>query len=288
MSRRSPLSRHHPSSSSGAPDCLRTRCQQPSLSSGGAHDCLPTRRLRRQAQSHDISRACPLELRTAPEHVPCRAAAPSHTISQACPLKLWTASEHGACPATILSRFQPSLSSGAPDTLRTWRKPRNSPLSRHQPVLWSSELPPKIVHDTPSPLSRNQLSLSSGARDCLGTRRTPHQTHSDTISPACPPELQTASQHGACHSKPTLTPSAQPVLWSCGLPRNTAHATQQPTLTPSAQPVLWSSGLPPSTAPATPSPLSRHQPGPSSGALDCLPTWRMPTQHLLRQVHSRR
>jgi hypothetical protein len=150
--------------------------------------------------------------------------------------------------------------------------------------------------------SRHQPSLSSGALGCLPTRRLPRQAHSHAINSACPREIWTAYYHGACHAKFTLTPSAKPVLWSSGLPRNTAHANtasatpsplshHQPsvcsgatvwtayyrgachakfTLTPSVKPVLLSSGLPPNTAPATPSPVSHHQPSLSTGALDRL------------------
>jgi hypothetical protein len=108
------------------------------------------------------------------------------------------------------------------------------------------------------PAPRNPFAGSPGA-----------PAHSYAISPACPLELWTPSEHGACHARATLTPSALLVPWRSGPPPHAAHATQQPTLTPSAQPVLWNSGLTPNTADATQSPLSRHQPSLSSVALHC-------------------
>ena len=126
-----------------------------------------------------------------------------------------------------------------------------------------------MAQATPRPFSRHRPSLCSGAPGCLRTRHMPRQIHFHAISPACPLELWTPSEHGACHARATLTPSALPVPWRSGPPPHAAHATQQLTLTPSAQPVLWNSGLTPNTADATQSPLSRHQPSLSSVARHC-------------------
>ncbi len=124
-----------------------------------------------------------------------------------------------------------------------------------QPVLWSSGLPPNTAPATPNQGSHHQPSLSSGAPNCLRVQRLPRQIHFHTISPACPLELRTASEQGACHAKSILAPSAR-------------------------SPFL-SSGLPPITTLATPNSCSRHQPSLSSGAPDCLRAGCLP-----RQIHS--
>ena len=112
-----PLSRHQPSLSSGALDCLRSRrlpCSsplsrhQPNLPSGGP-DCLPTWCMPRSSQFH--------------------------AISQVCPLEIWAVSDHGAGHATpvLTPPAQPVLWSPElphePDAAR-WAPKR--PVRRHE------------------------------------------------------------------------------------------------------------------------------------------------------------
>ncbi len=65
------------------------------------------------------------------------------------------------------------------------------------------------------------VSLQDPNADPSTGRAPSHATTS-----ARPGELWIASEHGAYHAKFTLTPSAQTVVWSFGLPPNTAHAAQ--------------------------------------------------------------
>jgi hypothetical protein len=87
-----------------------------------------------------------------------------------------------------------------------------------QRALWRSRLPPNMVHAPQHLISRHQPSLSSGDLGCL------------SISPACPLELWTASEHTACHPKPTLTPSAQPISGTldCSGPKGPFKALTSP------------------------------------------------------------
>ena len=116
--------------------------------------------------------------------------------------------------------------------------------------------------------------MSPGGLDRLRTRHMPRSSSLSRHQPSLFSGTLTDSEHGGCHAKPTLTPSAQPVICSSSL-LSPAHPLdicqgcplplprRQPSLSSGAldtQPVLCSSGLPPSTPPATPSPLSHHQP----------------------------
>ena len=119
------------------------------------------------------------------------------------------------------------------------------------------------------PLSRHQPSLSSGALDSFRTRRMPRKSYSHTISPACPLEVWTASARGTCHAAAhshAISPACSLELWTDS-EHGGCHA--KPTLTPSAQPVICSSSL---LSPAHPLDLCQGCPPP------CTLAHHQPTQ----------